>query len=269
MNLARILAVAEKDLRESAATSQVLLPITIVPLVFVLIYPVGLLVALRFPEGALQLGDLLSRVPVGAIREIAGLTPAGQIAYLATVYWFAGFFLIIPVMVASVLAANSFAGEKERHTVEGLLYTPLSDSELVIGKMAGVVAPAVAFSWVCFVVYAVIVNVLGRPLVGRIFFPTMNWAVLMLLVVPAASIFVTAIVVWVSARVRGYQEANSIAGAAVVPVLILVLGQATGVMLAGPALFGVLGLALAVADVFLVRWIVRTFDREKVAASLA
>ena len=64
-----------------------------------------------------------------------------------------------------------------------------------------------------------------------------------------------------------YQSANSIAGFAVLPLILLVVGQATGVMLLGPGLFAVLGLVLAVLDVLMMRWMIATFDREKVVAS--
>jgi ABC-type Na+ efflux pump permease subunit len=259
-------AVATKDLRESAANSQVLLPVVILPVVFVVLYPVGLLIGLRFMPTA-DAGQIIGRIPASALPGGADLTVQGRVAYLATVYLFAAFFLIIPVMVATVLAANSFAGEKERHTLEGVLYTPVTDTELVVGKIVGAVAPAVGFSWVCFALYTALVNVLGNPLVGRFYFPTLNWWVLMLLVVPAVSVFVTACVVWVSARVNTYQAANSIGGFAVLPAVLLVVGQVNGVMLAGPLLFAVLGVVLLCLDVLLVRWIVSTFDRERVVTS--
>ena len=169
--------------------------------------------------------------------------------------------------MATILAANSFAGEKERHTLEGMLYTPATDTELVVGKILGAVVPSVLFSWLCFVTYTVLVSVFGTPIVGRAYFPTPNWWVLMLLVVPTVSVFVTACVVWVSARVATYQSANSIAGLVVLPVLLLVLGQVTGVMIAGPMVFAVLGLVLGLLDVVLMRWIVKTFDRERVVSA--
>jgi ABC-2 type transport system permease protein len=258
--------IAVKDLRESSATSQVLAPVVIVPFVFVVLYPVGLLLALRSMSAA-DAEEFISKIPASAFPGAADLTVQGQAAYIATVYLFAGFFLIIPTMVAVVLAANSFAGEKERHTLEGVLYTPVSDTELILGKILGAVLPAVVVSWVCFGVYTVLVNLLGNPLVGHLYFPTPNWWVLMLLVVPAVSVFVTACVVWVSARVGSYQSANSIAGFAVLPLVLLVVGQATGVMLLGTMLFAVLGVVLVVLDVLMMRWIVATFDRERVVAS--
>jgi ABC-type transport system involved in multi-copper enzyme maturation permease subunit len=132
-------------------TSQLLAPVLIVPFLFVVIYPGGLLLALRAMSPA-DVQELIAKIPASAFPGAAELAVRGQAAYIATVYLFAGFFLIIPTMVATVLAANSFAGEKERHTLEGVLYTPVSDTELVLGKILGAVLPAVVVSWVCFVV---------------------------------------------------------------------------------------------------------------------
>lgn len=196
MRASAIWAIASKDLRESSATSQVLLPILIVPLIFVVVYPVGLLIALHSMSPA-DAQSLFAKIPASVFPTVANLTVQGKAAYVATVYLFAGLFLIIPTMMASVLAANSFAGEKERHTLEGVLYTPVTDAELIVGKILGVVAPSIVFSWVCFALYAVLVNVFGNPLVGRFYFPTLNWWTLMALVVPTVSLFVTAVVVWV------------------------------------------------------------------------
>jgi ABC-type Na+ efflux pump permease subunit len=266
MNTSVIRAIAAKDLKESAANSQVLLPVLILPLIFVVVYPVGLLLGLRFVDDATA-ADLVTDIPLEIFPGTDGMSIQGQAAYVATVYLFASFFLLIPTMIATVLAANSFAGEKERHTLEGVLYTPVSDTELVVGKILGAVVPAVAASWACFGLYALLVNIFGNPLVGRFFFPTLNWWVLMLVLVPAVSVCVTAGVVWVSARVSSYQAANSIAGFAVLPVLLLIVGQVTGVMLAGPALFGITGAVLAVLDVLLLRWIISTFDRERMVAA--
>ena len=261
-----IWTIAAKDLRESTATGQVLAPVAIVPFVFVVLYPVGLLLALRSMSAA-DAQELIAKIPTSAFPGAGELSVQGQAAYIATVYLFAGFFLIIPTMVAVVLAANSFAGEKERHTLEGVLYTPVTDTALVVGKVLGAVIPAVVVSWVCFGVYTLLVNLLGNPLVGHWYFPTLNWWVLMLLLVPAVATFVTTCVVWVSARVSSYQSANSIAGFAILPLILLVVGQATGVMLLGSTLFAVIGVVLVVLDVLMMRWIIATFDREKVVAS--
>lgn len=142
--LANRRAIAAKDLRESTASGQVLAPVVIIPLVFVVAYPVGLLLSLRSMSSA-GAHSYFAKIPASVFPAIAGLTA--------------------------------------------------------------------------------LVDILGTPLVGQAYFPTPNWWVLMLLVVPAVAVFVTGCVVWVSSRVATYQEANSIAGAVVLPVILLVVGQ--------------------------------------------
>lgn len=45
------------------------------------------------------------------------------------------FFLIIPVMAASIMSASAFVGEKEKHTLETLLYCPLSVKQIFCAKV--------------------------------------------------------------------------------------------------------------------------------------
>lgn len=49
----------------------------------------------------------------------------------------------VPVVLVSTIIADSFAGERERHTLEGLLASRLSDAAILYGKMAA----AVAYGW--------------------------------------------------------------------------------------------------------------------------
>jgi ABC-2 type transport system permease protein len=62
---------------------------------------------------------------------------------------FLGFTLTIPP------AADSFAGERERHTLESLFATPLSDAALVLGKLAACVLVAL-IAVAVFIVLAVL-----------------------------------------------------------------------------------------------------------------
>ncbi len=265
----RLRALVSKDLAETFSTAQIVMPLVIVPLVIVIGYPTAFLIAIRLAPGAVNgLKDFISGFPPSAVPAIPGLTSAGRAAYIAVVYLFAGFFLIVPVMVSTVIAANSFAGEKERRTLEGLLYTPLTDAELVVGKIAASFLPAVAFAWICFAVYAAIVNVLGAPIVGELFFPTANWWALMFLLVPAVSLLVISIVVLVSGKARGFQEANVIGGSISLPVIGVVAAQATGIMVLSAPLIAAVALAFAVVDAALLRVIVLAFNRSRVVSYL-
>lgn len=61
--------------------------------------------------------------------------------------------LTYPLIAASVAiqpVVESFAGERERHTLETLLATPLSDRGILAGKMAAAFVPAVGFALLLF-----------------------------------------------------------------------------------------------------------------------
>src|SRR5690606_12769269 len=155
-------------------------------------------------------------------------------------------------------------GEKERRTIEGLLYTPLTDRELVLAKILGSVLPAIAVAWLSFVLYTVLVNVLGWPIFERVYFPTWTWAVLMLLVVPLIAFLSTALVVAVSGRAMTMQGAQGISMLLVFPVLALVIGQAAGVAFFDVPIALGLAVVLAVLDVLVFRFAVGQFQRERV-----
>jgi ABC-2 type transport system permease protein len=106
-----------------------------------------------------------------------------------------------------VIAADSFAGEKERKTLEALLYTPTTDRELLVGKMLSAWVPAVGVAWVSFVAYAIVANVAAWPVMGRVFFPTAMWIVLALWVAPALAGLGLTTMVLVSVRAQGFQDA--------------------------------------------------------------
>jgi ABC-type Na+ efflux pump permease subunit len=269
MNFRRLRALVAKDMRDTFSTAQLVMPLIIVPLVIIIGYPSAFLIAIRTTPGAVDgMQGFIANFPAWAVPAIPGLTSAGRAAYIVIVYLFAGFFLIVPVMVSTVVAANSFAGEKERRTLEGLLYTPLTDAELVVGKIAASFLPAVAFAWICFGLYTAIVDVLGMPVVGTLFFPTPNWWALMFLLVPAVSLLVISIVVLISTKARGFQEANAIGGAVVLPIIGVVAGQATGLMVLSAEVVAVASAAFAILDALLLWIIVKAFNRTKVVSYL-
>ena len=222
MNRRRLWAIMRKDLKEVLGTGQIVLPMIIVPLVFVIFLPTMLILSsgslVKDPDTA----QMLDNIPSFLTEQLSGFSEQQMIVYFMLVFIFSSFFLIIPIMVSTLIAANSFAGEKERKTLEGLLYTPVTDMELVVGKILTAWIPSLGVSWLCFIIYAIVINVLGYRLFEGIFFPTANWFALMIVLVPAIAFASIALVVMISSKVRGFQEANQIAGALVLPLVLSV-----------------------------------------------
>ena len=196
------------------------------------------------------------------------MTVQGQAAYIATVYLFAGFFLIIPTMVATVLAANSFGGGKEPNTLEGSSLHPRQRHRTrVLGKMIGAVLPAVVVSWVCFVrlrssrqhprqppdrapvlphTQLVGAHAGGRPRCVRVRHDVRR----------LGSCGPGQLLTSQPTRSRDSPCCRSSCSWSPGH-----RGHALGL------LFGVLGLVLVILDILMMRWIIVTFDRERVVAS--
>jgi ABC-type Na+ efflux pump permease subunit len=171
-------------------------------------------------------------------------------------------------MVASVIAADSFAGEKERKTLEALLYTPTTDAELLLGKLLSAWVPALAVAWGCFAVYTIVANIAAWPTMGRIFFPNAMWVVLALWVAPAAAGVGLGTTVLISVRAQGFQDAYQLGAMVVLPIVLLVIGQATGVIYFSIWLALLLGLVLWAITAALLWFGAKTFQRSELAVRL-
>jgi len=192
INRQRIRALIRKDWRELARNKQAVAPLVIIPLLFAVIIPTAIIVLGNnavLASSITGLRGFLDNLPDRVIP--AGFSTAQTVVYAVIVYFMAPFFLVIPVMVASITASSSFVGEKERRTIEGLLYTPITDRELVLAKVLVSVLPSVLLTWASFLIYTVLVNALGASLMGGLFFPTWTWAIIILAMVPLVAFLAT------------------------------------------------------------------------------
>jgi len=247
MNTRAILAIVRKDLKVAIQNKGVVLPIIILPLILFVAFPWIMASAPSWANVAgtslSNIDELLARMPAGLLNELSGYTQEQQMIVFSLVYMLAPMFLILPLMVSSVIAADSFAGEKERKTLEALLYTPTTDRDLFTAKLLGAWIAAIAVALSSFVIYAIMANAAGWHSIGRIFFPNWMWIALVLWVTPAVAGLGLVVMVFVSARAQGFQDAYQIGGLVVLPVLLLMVGQISGVM------YFSLGVALAVGIV--------------------
>ncbi len=265
----RVGALMFKDWRELSRARQVIAPLVVVPLLFVVVIPTAVIVfgANDVINSAIAgLDSFLRNLPPGIVP--AGATRAQTVVYAVIVYFMAPFFLLIPVMVASITASSSFVGEKERRTLEGLLYTPLTDRELVLGKVLVSVIPAIVVAWGSFAVYSVLVNALAAPLFGGIFFPTPTWGVIIVALVPLVAFLATILVVAVSGRSTTVQGAQGTAVLVVLPVVALVVGQAAGLLLFDAVIALVVAAVLFVLDVVVFLAVAGQVRRERILTRL-
>ncbi|MFC9707073.1 ABC transporter permease subunit [Paenibacillus sp. NPDC056933] len=273
-NRQAIRALVRKDIQAITASVQLWLPMLIVPLIIGIIMPAVLLwtasrMELRsLGNMSLLLDTLDTLTHSGQIPQLVSMpTDNHRIVYYLGLYMFAPLFLIIPVMASSILTANSFAGEKERKTLEGLLFTPMSMDTLFKGKVLAALIPSLLLSWTTFIIYGIIANILMYPMFGKWMFPNLNWIILVLWVVPACSLVVILFNVLISAKVRGFQEAYQLGGLVVIPLLALIAGQASGMLLISPFMLLLIGAVLLLISFALLRLVTLWNSRQQLAES--
>ncbi|MBP9041549.1 MAG: ABC transporter permease subunit [Anaerolineaceae bacterium] len=276
MNWKAVFTIAKKDIKEARQNKSVWLPVLIVPLIFVVIMPVGLILGVSSATGAVgnpmndpDFAVFLEKMPEFMSKLINGMDSVQSSIVLLLGYLFAPFFLILPLMFSTVIASESFAGERERKTIEALLYTPATDTELLMGKVMAGFIPAVLITLGSFVMYILVVNGAAYPVMGRIWFPLPSWYALILWVSPAISLLGIAATVLISARVQTFMGAYQSSASLVLLVLVLLAGQATGVVYLSVAVSLLIGAGIFAIDAILMYYAVRTFNRDKLLASAA
>jgi hypothetical protein len=231
VNRTAVAAIARRDLTVVARSRAVTLPIVVLPVVFFVIAPALLVTAASaIGDDLAEFESLVAMMPGAFRRDLAGLPPSAQVVVWMLEYVFATLFLIVPLMTSAVIAADSFAGEKERKTLEALVYTPTSDLELYAGKLLSPWLAAVAVSTIGYVAFVAVATLFGGALLGRPIALTPRWLLFVLVLAPGVAAFAVGVMVHVSARVRGFQEAYQLGGLVVLPLVVLLVGQLTGVL---------------------------------------
>ncbi len=212
-------------------------------------------------------------VPVGVLVAIPlllalvrGLDPTQTFVLLALRELMVPVYLVVPLLVATVIAADAFAGERERGTLEAVLYTPTTDAELLLAKVLVAWLPAVAVAGVGFVLYAGIADLVAWPILGRPVLPDPTWGVLVVFVAPAVAGLGLGVTVLVSSRVRTFQAAWQRAGLAVLPLVALMVAEAEGVVHLGLGMVLALGAGCWVGCGVLLYFGTRTFRRGEILA---
>lgn len=274
MNWRSIWAIAKKDLKEVRQNKAAWGPGIVVPLVFAIIMPLMFIIlpqVIPVEEVERELGDLdvmLRAMPPALLALFEGKSLEQMFVLYMAGFMLAPLFLIMPLMFSSVIGSDSFVGERERKTMEALLYAPTSDMELFFGKVLAAVIPAIGLSWITYAVYIIVVNVASYPLFGEIWFPLPTWWPLMLWMTPALAVLGISATVLISSRVRTFMEAYQMSASLVVLVLALVAGQVSGVLFLGIGTALVIGTVIWLVDAALIYISVKNFKRSALVAKL-
>lgn len=221
-------ALIKKDMRSVTSNKQVFAVLLIVPIVLTIALPSIFVFVISFaPDAASDFQKLLDMLPA----PNGEYSQQQQIFSLILNQIMPSFFLIIPIMASSVMAASSFVGEKEKHTLETLLYSPLSLGQLFQFKILAGFSVGMMVSYSSFAAMLLVMELEFFFLTGNLLLPAASWLAIMLLIAPAISLVAIAVTVRSSAKAQTIEEAQQRAVFLIFPILALLIGQFTGIIL--------------------------------------
>jgi len=130
-----------------------------------------------------------------------------------------GYWPFLAATMVSSLIADSVAGERERHTLETLLASRLSDSAILIGKIVAAVLYGLGFAVANLLIGLVAVNVAHRES-APILFGTQRFIVTIVLTI-LASLLMAGLGVFISLRASTVKQAQQTFGIA---IIVLTMG---------------------------------------------
>lgn len=257
INLHHALAITIKDLKDTFSSIAIYGPMIGIPIFFAIVLPIFTIYVSQFSSGS-----VISRI-LGYSAVASGPSLADKFLFIK---YFAQnilgpIFLTMPIITATVIAADSFSGEKERRTAESLLTSPASNMELLIGKILASLIPAVILTIAVFVIYAGITNYMTASEFGAVIFPNGMWYA-MLGNSPFLALTTIGMVVLISSRVKDIKEAQQISSVLVLPILIVPFVSVFNIAKVDTAFLLYMMALLICCSIALIFLSIRLFNRE-------
>lgn len=268
MNYRAIFAIARKDIKVVVQNKNLTTIIVVLILIVFGLLPWLMALGLNL-LGAVgvsvdSINTMFARVAPALLYELAGYNANQTAIVFILVYMLEPIFMLIPLMASLTIASDSFAGEKERKTLEALLYTPTTDRELFFAKVMSGWLAAVAISLFSFIFYSVMVNAASWSYMQAIFFPNATWLVLALWVSTGLPGLAIGLMVLISSRAQGFQDASQLGSLAMVPIILLIMAQWSGILFFDLGLLLLIGAVIWVFAALLVWLGSRSFHRDRI-----
>jgi len=252
-------AIIKKDVFAIVANKQLLTALIIVPLVFTVFFPTIFILIIRFaPDQVNNIEQILNMLPED-MRT--GDMQTTIIAFLLENIM-PLFFTIIPILASSIMAASSFVGEKEKRTLETLLYSPLTLTQMFQAKVWASFIISMAVTYMSFVIMLIVVEALLLLTFGNMILPGLSWLFILLAVTPAISLLAITLIVRGSAKAQTMEDSQQRSVFLILPIMLVIVGQFMGIVLINPWYLLIAGAVLATIAALLMKGSMKKFTYE-------
>jgi len=195
-------------------------------------------------------------------RNAGRVSPAELVVLLPA---FGFFYVILAAYLATPIASYTIVGEKVEKSLEPLLATPTTDSEILLGKGIAAFFPPLFALWGGSAVFMVLMDLTTKSKLGYYYFPDWNTALVLFLLLPLALLMSVLVNVIISSRVTDIRTGQQLGGLAVLPFAgLYVCGELNIVNLGDTGNLLLIVAALIVVDLLFFVVSRATFRREEI-----
>lgn len=189
--------------------------------------------------------------------------PAAELLVLLPAFMF--FYVMIAAYLPTPIASYTLVGEKVEKSLEPLLATPTTDSEILLGKGVAAFLPPVAAVLGGGTIFMVLMDLVTRSKLGYYYFPNWNAGIALFILAPLAMLMSIQMNVIVSSRISDVRSGQQFGTLTILPFAgIYVAGELNIVNLGDTNNLLYVAVALAVASVVLFFISTATFRREEI-----
>ncbi|MDC7279323.1 ABC transporter permease [Butyrivibrio fibrisolvens] len=247
-----VLAIIIKDLKYILRSKQLIALMLLVPLVLTVIMPSIFVIAISNLQVNMEDFKAIIEKVVG--KENVELAYQKQ---LIISYFLNNilpvFFMLIPTMMSTIISSNSFIGEREKHTLETLYYSPIKVRDIFIAKNVVSICLSMILNFAVFIVMTVIINIVLLAVGMPAFIPGLKWLIVILCTSLAITIISTGIVVSKSNKSDSVEEAQQSAVFIILPIIGLVVGQFTGFIMISKLILAIASLIFLIISVMVLK----------------
>jgi len=255
-----IKAIIWKEWRELFRNKIIIFTVLLISVIFSVVLPLvfGIVLTLEPSHEELPIGGELSGYVTALEKLLAGI----YIILLPLLL------ILVPVIASNTLAVYSFAGEKEKKTLESLLLIPASDFELLIAKILSVYIPTLAIGFASNLIYFVIVKLHIEATYGVFLLPHPLYLVTVFLLAPVLAFLVIEISVFISIIADNIRKAENLSGTVVLPIILMIIGTLSGMIILTLREVLIITIILIIVSISLIKLLENEFNREKLIISI-
>jgi ABC-2 type transport system permease protein len=240
MNLGTVWIVASKDLKSVRRKKSIFIGLIVFPL----------LLAILFPAVLLYVGRNTPEIPTDYLANLLNS--------------FSFFFVVAAGVLPTAIASYSIVGEKMEKSLEPLLATPTTDSQILLGKSLAAFLPPLLTIYASSVLYMLLIDYVTYPRFSYLYYP--NWSIVIILffVIPFAQVLSIELSVIVSSRVNDIRSANQLAGLMFGPFMVIYVASEIGIIMLNDTNLVIIAAVLALVDLVLFYFSTALFRREEI-----